>query len=93
MTMDEVRASSSPSPMESPMAASVDPRTVMRDCSYNQRCVAQRLAGRANTPAAMGVLIEAYKAIGDSGAARRTMQQLIRRFPNSRQANQYRRQL
>lgn len=73
--------------------ASVDPGAVLRECSYNQRCVAQRLAGRANTPAAMGILIEAYKSIGDSAAARRTMQQLISRFPNSRQANQYRRQL
>ncbi len=75
------------------MGGAVDPSTVLRECSYNQRCVARRLAGRANTPRAMGVLIEAYKAIGDSGAARRTIEQLIGRFPNSRQANQYRRQL
>ncbi|HJK94504.1 MAG TPA: FHA domain-containing protein [Polyangiaceae bacterium LLY-WYZ-15_(1-7)] len=93
-TMDTQTADTST--MDSTMESSggpVDPAQVMRDCSLNQRCIAQRLRGNANTPRAMGILIEAYKAIGDSASAQRTMRQLISRFPSSRQASQYRRQL
>ncbi|MEM9067026.1 MAG: FHA domain-containing protein [Myxococcota bacterium] len=92
--MDTVVAAMDPPPsMTMSMSAALDPSQVMRECNYVQRCVARTLAGRANTARSMGVLVEAYRSIGDSGAARRTMEQLIRRFPNSSQANRYRRQL
>ncbi len=72
---------------------SVDPSEVMRSCNFDQRCIVRGLRGRANTVRAMGVLIEAYKAIGDRGNAERSMRELIQRWPGSRQANTYRRQL
>lgn len=84
MTMEEAMSSS---------GGPVNVQEVMRGCSYNQRCIARELRGRANTAPAMGILIEAYKSIGDQGSARRYMQELVRRWPGSRQANTYRRQL
>jgi Tfp pilus assembly protein PilF len=55
--------------------------------------VANQLRGCANDARTLGVLVEAYKAIGDNAAAERTMRQIVTRFPTSRQAAQYRRQL
>ena len=54
---------------------------------------ANQLRGCANDARSLGVLVEAYKAIGDNAAAERTMRQIVTRFPTSRQAAQYRRQL
>lgn len=90
-TMVEV-AMVEPPTMEA-AAGGCDPGEVLRGCSYDQRCVANQLRGCANDARTLGVLVEAYKAIGDNAAADRTMRQIVTRFPTSRQAAQYRRQL
>lgn len=74
-------------------AAGCDPGNVLRGCNYDQRCVANQLQGCANDARSMGVLVEAYKSIGNNAAAERVMRQIILRFPSSRQAANYRRQL
>ncbi|MCB9619500.1 MAG: FHA domain-containing protein [Sandaracinus sp.] len=92
-TMTETATMTETSTMESSGGGGCDPGEVLRGCSYDQRCVANQLRGCANDARTLGVLVEAYKAIRDNAAAERTMRQIIDRFPASRQAAQYRRQL
>lgn len=96
-TMTSEPAMVEPAMVEPPtmeaVAGGCDPGEVLRGCSYDQRCVANQLRGCANDARTLGVLVEAYKAIGDNAAADRTMRQIVTRFPTSRQAAQYRRQL
>ena len=73
--------------------APVDVGEVMRRCRFAQQCIADELEGRANTPQAMGVRIEALKVLGDRAVAEQAMRDLIERWPTSRQAAAYRRQL
>jgi hypothetical protein len=91
-TMVEAPTMTEAPAMEAAPAGGCDPAVVLRGCNYEQRCVAGQLRG-CNDVRSLGVLVEAYKAIGDNAAAERTMRQIVTRFPTSRQAAQYRRQL
>jgi pSer/pThr/pTyr-binding forkhead associated (FHA) protein len=91
-TMVEAPTMTETPAMEAAPAGGCDPAVVLRGCNYEQRCVAGQLRG-CNDVRSLGVLVEAYKAIGDNAAAERTMRQIVTRFPTSRQAAQYRRQL
>lgn len=69
-------------------------RDVMRECNLNNRCVIQRLGGATvTTRESLPYLIEAYKAVGNTAAAQRSIAEYLRRFPNGNRASQYRRQV
>ncbi|MEM1416402.1 MAG: FHA domain-containing protein [Myxococcota bacterium] len=74
-------------------AARVDPREVVRECSYDNRCIARNLAGRANSPQTLSLLIETYRQLGNTGAMQREMRSFVRRYPDDARAERYRQQL
>ena len=53
------------------------------------RCI-RALAGRAQTAQELGLLIETYRAVGESGLAYRNMATYVQRFPTARRAEVYR---
>lgn len=67
-----------------------DPIAVVRSCRYNQRCVIERLRNRTDSPSALAILIEAYRAEGMHAQKRRAIATLRRLYPNSREARQQR---
>jgi Tfp pilus assembly protein PilF len=56
-------------------------------------CVIRALSGRAQTPQELGLLIETYRAVGDSAQAARYMATYVQRFPTARRAEAYRQML
>lgn len=92
-TMTQETSMAEPVAMEPVAAAGTCDGSVLRECSYNQRCVVSRLHGCPDTPLTLGLLVDAYNQIGDSAAAERTMRRVVDRFPTSRQAATYRRRL
>lgn len=74
-------------------SSSVSGREVMRDCNFNNRCVIQRLNRAPTTRESLPFLIEAYKAVGNTAAAQRLIQDYLRRYPTGPHAAGYRRQV
>jgi ABC transport system ATP-binding/permease protein len=56
-------------------------------------CVIRALAGRASTAQELGLLIETYRATGDTKQAQKNMAIYVKRFPTARRADAYRRML
>ncbi|HMI92910.1 MAG TPA: FHA domain-containing protein [Polyangiales bacterium] len=56
----------------------------------DNQCVIRALAGRAQTAQELGLLIETYRAVGESALAYRSMATYVQRFPTARKADQYR---
>ncbi len=82
-----------------PVAAANDGATAperlaaARACTFNgdNRCVVRELNGRAGTEDALGLLIEAYRNLGDMANATRNMRTYVSRFPGGRRSDGYRR--
>jgi hypothetical protein len=55
--------------------------------------VIRALNGRAQSAQELGLLIETYRAIGDSTQAYRNMSTYVQRFPTARRAEAYRQML
>lgn len=56
----------------------------------DNQCVIKALAGRAQTAQELGLLIETYRAVGESALAYRSMTTYVQRFPTARRADAYR---
>ncbi|HEX7481399.1 MAG TPA: FHA domain-containing protein [Polyangiales bacterium] len=59
----------------------------------DNECVIRALAGKANSAQELGLLIETYRATGDSKQAQKNMAIYVKRFPTARRADAYRRML
>ena len=56
-------------------------------------CVIRALNGRAQTAQELGLLIETYRAMGETPQAYRNMQTYVQRYPTARRAEAYRQML
>lgn len=79
-----VEAESGPSPMDEATACLA---------KADNQCVIRALAGKAKTAKEMALLIETYRALGNSQAATKYMGVYVKRFPSARQATSYRQTL
>jgi pSer/pThr/pTyr-binding forkhead associated (FHA) protein len=77
-------ASSAGSPMEAASACLT---------RGDNQCVIRALNGRAQSAQELGLLIETYRAVGDSTQAYRNMTVYVQRFPTARRAEAYRQML
>jgi ABC transport system ATP-binding/permease protein len=59
----------------------------------DNECVIRALEGNAASERELGLLIETYRAIGDSKSAQKNMATYLKRFPTARRAETYRRML
>jgi pSer/pThr/pTyr-binding forkhead associated (FHA) protein len=59
----------------------------------DNQCVIHALNGRAQTAQELGLLIETYRALGDTAQAYRGMTAYVQRFPTARRAEAYRQML
>lgn len=75
---------SGPSPMEEANAC------LMKG---DNRCVVEALAGKARSEREIALLIETYRAMGNSQAALKYMQIYVKRFPSARRTQTYEEQL
>jgi hypothetical protein len=71
------------------------PIQVARQCARDgdHACVVRTLEGQARSEPELALLIDAYRAIGNDGLARRTMRRYMLNYPTTRRATQYRRYL
>jgi pSer/pThr/pTyr-binding forkhead associated (FHA) protein/tetratricopeptide (TPR) repeat protein len=78
-------ASAEPEEKESPAKAA-------RACLArgDQRCAVKALEGHADNAQELALLIETYRALGDTKKAVKHMETFVERFPSARQAPQYR---
>jgi pSer/pThr/pTyr-binding forkhead associated (FHA) protein len=56
----------------------------------DQRCAVKALEGKADNAQELALLIETYRALGDTRKAVKHMETFVERFPSARQAPQYR---
>jgi len=68
------------------------PAKVARSCLArgDQRCVVKALEGHVDNAQDLALLIETYRALGDTKKAVKHMETFVSRFPSARQAPQYR---
>jgi pSer/pThr/pTyr-binding forkhead associated (FHA) protein len=68
------------------------PAKIARACLArgDQRCVVKALEGHAENAQELALLIETYRALGDTKRAVKHMESFVSRFPSARQAPQYR---
>jgi pSer/pThr/pTyr-binding forkhead associated (FHA) protein len=59
----------------------------------DNECVIRALDGNANSPQELGLLIETYRAIGDTQKAQKNMGNYVKRFPSAPRSEAYRRML
>jgi pSer/pThr/pTyr-binding forkhead associated (FHA) protein len=59
----------------------------------DNECVIRALDGNASSERELGLLIETYRAIGDARSAQKNMGVYLKRFPNARRADAYRKML
>ena len=69
-----------------------DPAKVARNCLArgDQRCVVKALEGKAETAQELALLIETYRALGETKKAVKHMETFVSRFATARQTPQYR---
>jgi pSer/pThr/pTyr-binding forkhead associated (FHA) protein len=97
------RASAAPASAPTPKAATTpktepapdsdeSPAKIARACLArgDQRCVVKALEGHADNAQELALLIETYRAMGDTKKAVKHMESFVSRFPTARQAPQYR---
>ncbi len=85
-------AGSSESRASEPAAEADSPAKVARNCLArgDQRCVVRALEGRTENAQDLALLIETYRALGETKKAVRHMENFVARYPTARQAAQYR---
>ena len=59
----------------------------------DNECVIRALDGNASSPQELGLLIETYRAIGDTQKAQKNMANYLKRFPSAPRSDAYRRML
>jgi pSer/pThr/pTyr-binding forkhead associated (FHA) protein/tetratricopeptide (TPR) repeat protein len=85
-------AASKPAAPAAPTQSPMDAASACLTRGDNE-CVIRALNGRANTAQELGLLIETYRAIGDTKQAQKNMATYVKRFPTARRADAYKRML
>lgn len=85
-------ARTSPRSAPEPAVEEEDPAKVARGCLArgDQRCVVRALEGKANTAQELALLIETYRALGETTKAVKHMETFVERYATARQTPQYR---
>jgi pSer/pThr/pTyr-binding forkhead associated (FHA) protein/tetratricopeptide (TPR) repeat protein len=75
-----------------PGGSDESPAKLARSCLArgDQRCAVRALEGHAQTPQELALLIETYRALGETKKAVKHMESFVERYPTARQAPQYR---
>ena len=78
-------------PASTPTEPEESPAKAARNCLArgDQRCVVKALEGHAENAQELALLIETYRALGDTKKAVKHMETFVARFPTARQAPQY----
>jgi pSer/pThr/pTyr-binding forkhead associated (FHA) protein/tetratricopeptide (TPR) repeat protein len=82
-----------PAPEPAPEGAEGDsPAKIARSCLArgDQRCAVRALEGRTESAQELALLIETYRALGETKKAVKHMETFVQRYPSARQAPQYR---
>lgn len=79
-------------PRARPASDENDPAKVARACLArgDQRCVVRALEGRAQSAQELALLIETYRALGETKKAVKHMESFVTRYASARQTPQYR---
>jgi ABC transport system ATP-binding/permease protein len=82
-------------PAPAPRASERSPMDAASACLArgDNPCVIRALNGKAQSAQELGLLIETYRAVGDSAQAFRNMASYVQRFPTARRAEAYRQML
>jgi hypothetical protein len=74
-----------------PPVSAVSSLDQARECLRrgDNQCVVRVLENDARSAAALALLIETYRTLGDAGAAQRHMRTFVQRFPEDRRAERY----
>jgi pSer/pThr/pTyr-binding forkhead associated (FHA) protein len=92
----EAQARPKPAPAPEPPEAAPDgdnsPAKIARGCLArgDQRCAVRALEGRTENAQELALLIETYRALGETKKAVKHMETFVQRYPTARQAPQYR---
>jgi pSer/pThr/pTyr-binding forkhead associated (FHA) protein len=88
-------AASTPAASSGPSSSEASAMELASACLArgDNECVIRALEGNAGSERELGLLIETYRAIGDSKAAQKNMSTYLKRFPSARRAETYRRML
>jgi hypothetical protein len=91
----EAKPAPEPAPEPKKSDAKLTPMQAAAAClsTGDNACVVKALDGKAKSAQELELLIETYKAIGDSGKAEKWMKTYVDRYPAERRANTYRRVL
>jgi hypothetical protein len=83
---------SAPPPASSEGGDTESPSKVARNCLArgDQRCAVRALEGRTENSQELALLIETYRALGETKKAVRHMESFVSKYPTARQAPQYR---
>jgi pSer/pThr/pTyr-binding forkhead associated (FHA) protein len=94
-TREAAAPRATPAPVAAPANGGTPPMEIANAClgRGDNECVIHALEGTANTAQELGLLIETYRAIGDSRQAQKNMATYVKRFPNAARAEPYRRML
>jgi ABC transport system ATP-binding/permease protein len=86
------RTTTAPAEPAAPASEEEDPAKVARNCLArgDQRCVVKALEGKAETAQELALLIETYRALGETKKAVKLMETFVARFATARQTPQYR---
>jgi pSer/pThr/pTyr-binding forkhead associated (FHA) protein len=77
---------------EAPASDTESPAKLARNCLArgDQRCAVRALEGHAENSQELALLIETYRALGETKKAVRHMESFVARYPTARQTPQYR---
>jgi ABC transport system ATP-binding/permease protein len=81
-----------PKPVAAPATSDEDPAKTARNCLArgDQRCVVRALEGKAENAQELALLIETYRALGETKKAVKHMETFVTRYASARQTPQYR---
>jgi pSer/pThr/pTyr-binding forkhead associated (FHA) protein len=84
-----------PTPVAAPTSGGASAMEIASSCLArgDNECVIHALDGKASTAQELGLLIETYRAIGDSRQAQKNMATYVKRFPTASRAEAYRRMI
>jgi pSer/pThr/pTyr-binding forkhead associated (FHA) protein len=85
-------AAPAPAAAEPESAEGDSPAKIARNCLArgDQRCAVKALEGRTENAQELALLIETYRALGETKKAVKHMETFVQRYPTARQAPQYR---
>jgi len=92
-TKDRDRAPERPAALPKPAAASDKPPIEVASACLargDNACVVRALQGKAQSAQELGLLIETYRAMGNTAQAHKHMALYVQRFPTARRAETYR---